>query len=320
MLETSARLLQLLSILQSKREWRGPELAEKLGVGGRTVRNDIGRLRELGYPVTATRGSAGGYQLGAGAQMPPLLLDDEEVVAVAVGLRTAATGSVAGIEEASLRALAKLEQVLPARLRRRLAALQNATVLVPDYHPPESVEHGVLSAIANACRDHEQLRFDYHKHSGTTSLRLVEPYRLVAWGPRWYLVGWDVDRQDWRTFRAERMQLRVPGGARFSPRELPGGDAAAWVAQHASAARWRHRARVLVHAPAEYVINRINPTVGTVEMIDEYTCILDTGSDSIRTFAVYLSMLGVDFCVTEPPELVEYVQQLAGRYRRATDC
>jgi len=319
MLETSTRLLQLLSLLQSRREWPGPELAHKLGVGGRTVRNDIGRLRELGYPVTATRGSAGGYRLGAGAQMPPLLLDDEEVVAVAVGLRTAAAGSVAGIEEASLRALAKLEQVLPARLRRRLTALQDATVLVPDYHPPESVDHGVLSAIASACRDHEQLRFDYHKHSGATSVRLVEPHRLVAWGPRWYLVGWDVQRQDWRTFRAERMTLRVPGGARFTPHELPGGDVASWVAQHASAARWRHRARVLVHAPAEYVIDRINPTVGTVEMIDDDTCILDTGSDSIRTFAVYLSMLGVDFTVTEPPELVEYVEQLAGRYQRASE-
>lgn len=319
MLETSTRLLQLLALLQSRRVWTGPELAEKLGVVGRTVRSDISRLRELGYPVTTTRGSVGGYQLGAGAQMPPLLLDDEEVVAVAVGLRTAATGGVAGIEEASLRALGKLEQVLPDRLRRRLTALQNATVLVPDYHPPEPVDHALLSAIATACRDHEQLRFDYEKHSGATGSRLVEPHRLVAWGSRWYLVGWDVDRRDWRTYRVERMQLKMPGGARFAPRELPGGDPAAWVAQHASAARWRYRARVLVHASADYVIDRINPTVGTVEMVDDDTCILDTGSDSIRTFAVWLSMLGVDFTVTEPPELVQYIEELAGRYRRATD-
>ncbi|MGH8829124.1 MAG: helix-turn-helix transcriptional regulator, partial [Jiangellaceae bacterium] len=202
MIDTSARLLRLLSLLQARREWSGAELAERLDVSPRTVRRDVDRLRQLGYPVDATRGTDGGYRLGAGAEMPPLLLDDDEAVAVAVSLRTGASdGTVAGLEETSMRALVKLEQVLPARLRRRVNAVSSFTVPVPSAVAAPKVEAGLLSVIATACRDHERLRFDYRDHDAAESLRVVEPHRLVSWGRRWYLLAWDVDRDDWRTFR-----------------------------------------------------------------------------------------------------------------------
>lgn len=318
MLETSARLLRLLSLLQSRPDWPGPELAERLAVTTRTVRSDVERLRSLGYPVHATRGAVGGYRLGAGAALPPLLLDDEEAVAVTVGLRTAAGGSVAGIEEASLRALAKLEQVLPARLRRRVNALQSYTVAVPPDTAGPKVDPAVLTTIAGACRDHQRLRIDYRNHGGAASRRTVEPYRLVNWGRRWYLVAWDVEREDWRTFRVDRIEPRTPTGSRFTPRDLPAGDVAAYVSGRVSAAAWRYRARVTVHAPADTIAERITPAVGVLEAVDERTCVLDTGADSLETLAVYLGMLGVDFEVDDPPELIAYLRELSDRYRRAS--
>src|SRR6266545_2546717 len=215
MLETSARLLRLLSLLQARRDWSGPDLADRLGVSARTVRRDVERLRSLGYPVHATSGTAGGYRLGAGAALPPLLLDDDEAVAVAVGLRTAAGGSVAGIEETSVRALVKLEQVLPSRLRHRVNALWTSTVPVPVPGDGATVDAEVLTAIAGACRDHQRLRFDYRDHGGSASVRTVEPHRLVCWGRRWYLLAWDTDRNDWRTFRVDRLQPRTPTGYRL---------------------------------------------------------------------------------------------------------
>jgi predicted DNA-binding transcriptional regulator YafY len=317
-LETSARLLRLLSLLQAKRDWSGAVLAERLEVSERTVRRDVDRLRDLGYPVHATRGTDGGYRLGAGAAMPPLLLDDDEAVAVAVGLRAAAGGSVAGIEETSVRALAKLEQVLPARLRHRVSALQSATVAVPPDRPGPTVDPAVLTLLAAACRDGERVRFDYRGHDGSATVRSAEPHRLVSWGRRWYLVAWDVERQDWRTFRVDRVAPRTPTGPRFAPREGPPGGAAAHVARGVSAAAWRHWARVVVHAPAEVVSERINPAVGVVEAVDEHTCVLSTGADSVTTLAVYLGMLDVDFEVTSPPELVSYLRLLSDRYARAT--
>ncbi|MGH3878253.1 MAG: helix-turn-helix transcriptional regulator [Actinophytocola sp.] len=318
MLETSARLLRLLSLLQSQREWTGAELAERLGVSPRTVRNDIERLRTLGYPVHATRGSVGGYRLGAGAALPPLLLDDEEAVAVAIGLRTATGGTISGIEETSLRALAKLEQVLPSRLRRRVNTLQSYTIPVPRYDEPPTVTPEVLTTVTAACRDRETLRFDYLDRGGEPSHRRAEPYRLANWGRRWYLVAYDLDRQDWRTFRMDRMTPRTPTGPRFAPRELPDDDLAGYVSRRVSAAGWRHRARVTVHAPAAEVTERINPSVGVVTAIDDHTCVLDTGADTIETLAVYLGLLGRDFEVTDPPELVTHLRELAERYRRAT--
>jgi predicted DNA-binding transcriptional regulator YafY len=317
MLETSARLLRLLSLLQSPRDWTGAELAERLSVSPRTVRNDIERLRGLGYPVDATRGSVGGYRMGAGASLPPLLLDDEEAVAVALGLRTAAGGAIAGVEETSLRALAKLEQVLPSRLRRRVNALQNYTVPVPRYDNVPTAEPDVLSAVALACRDRETLRFDYRDHSGGTTRRKAEPYRLANWGRRWYLVAYDLERADWRTFRVDRLVPRLPAGPRFTPRELPEPDLAAYVARRVSAAAWRYRASVTVHAPAAEVVERINPAVGVVSPLTEQTCTLETGADSIDTLAVHLGLLGHDFDVTGPPELVEHLRELARRYERA---
>jgi predicted DNA-binding transcriptional regulator YafY len=317
MLETSARLLRLLSLLQARRGWTGPELAGRLAVSTRTVRSDVERLRSLGYPVHATRGPVGGYRLGAGATLPPLILDDEEAVAVTIGLRTAAGGTITGVEETSLRALAKLEQVLPSRLRRKVNALQTFTTPVPPDHPGPRVDAETLAVIAAACRDQEHLRFDYSSHDGTPSRRRVEPYRLVNWGRRWYLVAFDCDRADWRTFRADRITPRPPAGPRFTPRELPG-DVIDHVKRGVSSAAWRYRARITVHAPAGQITDRINPAVGTVEHVDENTCILETGADTIETLAVYLGLLGADFTVTGPPELVAYIRVLSQRYQLAT--
>jgi predicted DNA-binding transcriptional regulator YafY len=272
------------------------------------------RLRGLGYPVHATPGVGGGYRLGAGAALPPLLLDDDEAVAVAVGLRTAAGGSVTGIQETSVRALAKLEQVLPSRLRHRVNALQTATVEIPAKGPTVAAE--VLTAIAGACRDHQRLRFDYRDHDGSASLRTVEPHRLVHDRGRWYLVAWDTDRQDWRTFRADRIRPRTPTGPRFAPREPPDGDVATYLLRGVGSATWRYRARVRVHAPAALVAGRLPPAV-QVEAVDEHTCIVAAGSDTPQMLAVYLGLLDVDFEVVEPPELVEQLRTLADRYRRA---
>jgi predicted DNA-binding transcriptional regulator YafY len=314
-LDTSARLLRLLSLLQTRPQWSGPDLAERLGVTTRTVRNDVERLRSLGYPVHATPGVAGGYRLGAGAALPPLLLDDDEAVAVAVGLRTAAGGTVAGIEETSVRALAKLEQVLPSRLRHRVNAVATATVQAPVSGP--TVDIATLTVIAAACRDHERLRLDYRDHDGTASLRVVEPHRLVHAHGRWYLAAWDVDRRAWRTFRVDRIEPRTPTGPRFVPRDPPGGDAVTYVLRGVGAATWRFRARVTVHAPAEAVAGRLPPAVG-VEAVDEHTCVVLVGSDTPHLLALYLGMLDADFQVSEPPELVEHLRRLSDRYRRAT--
>jgi len=319
MLETSARLLRLLSLLQTRPDWSAAELAERLGVSARTIRRDVERLRDLGYPVHAARGVAG-YRLGAGTALPPLLLDDEEAVAVAVGLRTAAAG-VSGIEEASLGALAKLEQLLPSRLRRRVNAVQASTLPVPGDRPGPRVDPAVLAVLAAACRDRERLRLAYRDHHGSLGRRAVEPYRLVSWGRRWYLVAWDVDRESWRILRVDRVEPTTvtPTGQRFTPQELPeGGDLAAYVSRRVSAAGWRYHAGVRVHAPAEEVRRRIPAAAGVVEAVDEGTCLLRTGADTLETLAVYLGMLGVDFEVGEPPELVAHLRDLAGRYRRAT--
>jgi predicted DNA-binding transcriptional regulator YafY len=315
MLGTSARLLRLLSLLQARADWSGAELADELGVTTRTVRNDIQRLRDLGYPVHASPGVGGGYRLGAGAALPPLLLDDEEAVAVAVGLRTAAGGGVTDIQETSIRALAKLEQVLPSRLRHRVQALQAATVEVPAPGRP-TVDAAVLAALASACRDHQRLRFDYRDHDGSVSVRSVEPHRLVHDRGRWYLVAWDSDRADWRTFRADRIRPRIPTGPRFAPREPPGGDVVTYLQRGVGSATWRYRARVKVHAPATVVAGRLPPAV-LVDAVDEQTCIIDAGSDTPQMLAVYLGMLDEDFEVDGPPELVEQLATLAARYRRA---
>jgi predicted DNA-binding transcriptional regulator YafY len=314
MWETSARLLKLLSLLQNRRDWSGAELAERLGVTVRTVRRDVERLRALEYPVHAVPGVAG-YRLGPGAALPPLLLDDEEAVAVAVGLRTAAGGSVAGIEETSVRALAKLEQVLPSRLRHRVNTLQSVTV--PLTAGGATVDPATLTAIAAACRDSHRLRFDYRRPDGTESRRDVEPYRLVHTGRRWYLVAWDTERADWRTFRVDRLTPRTPTGPRFQPRELPA-DAATYVSQSISSSPYRFQARILMHAPLDVVAEVASPTAGRLEAVDERSCVLHAGANSLDEIAIYIGLKGIDFKVLDPPELVDHVRALAQRLARAT--
>ncbi len=315
MLDTSARLLRLLSLLQSRPDWTGPELARRLEVTTRTVRNDVTRLRNLGYPVDAAPGTTGGYRLGPGAVLPPLLLDDDEAVAVAVGLRTAAGGTVTGIEETSVRALAKLEQVLPSRLRHRVNALQTATVPIPRAGP--TVSASVLTALASACRECVCLRFDYTGHGGSVSRRVTEPHRLVHTRGRWYLVAWDRDRSDWRTFRADRITPRIPTGPRFTPRDPPAGGFADHVSAGIATALWRFHVTVTVRAPAADVAARLPTGAGTIEPIDANTCTLTTGADTPHQLALYLGLLDADFSVTSPPELLTHLQTLATRYLNA---
>ncbi len=315
MSRTANRLLELLSLLQGRRDWRGNELAERLEVSGRTIRRDIDRLRELGYPVESLSGPTGGYRFRAGSAMPPLLLDDEEAIAIAVGLRTAARASVTGIEETSVRALVKLEQVLPAHLRRRVAALGAATFTLPVGGPTVDPQH--LTVIAATCRDSERLRFGYRSRDGTVTRREVEPHSLVNHGRRWYLVAWDARREDWRTFRVDRLTGPESTGVRFITRRLPARDPAAYVEQSISGAPNRFEARVTLHAAAEEVATRIPARLGTIEPIDAHTCEYRTGDDDLSWLAVRIAMLGVDFAVHAPPELVEHLRLLSSRLDRA---
>ena len=314
MTETSSRLLQLLSLLQARREWSGADLAERLGVSGRTVRRDVERLRGLGYPVESLTGPAGGYRLRAGTAMPPLLLDDVEAIAIAVGLRTAARASVTGIEETAVRALVKLEQVIPAHLRRRVAALSSATIAPPLAGPTVEPHH--LTAIAAACRDSECLRFGYQSRDGTGSRRLVEPHTLVNLGRRWYLVAWDRNREDWRTFRVDRLARPAAAGARFSPRALPAKDAAAYVEQSIAGAPNRFEARLTLHVAADQLAGR-QLYGGRVMPVDDRSCEYRSGDDNLAWLALRIAMLGVDFDVREPPELIEQLRALSARLNRA---
>ena len=260
-------------------------------------------------------GPAGGYRLRAGTAMPPLLVDDEEAIAIAVGLRAAAGASVTGIEETAVRALVKLEQVLPSALRRRVSALGQATFTLPVAGPRVEPQH--LSVIAAACRDHECVRFGYRSRDGTESRREVEPHALVNHGRRWYLVAWDRGREDWRTFRIDRIWRPASAGVRFAPRTLPARNAAAYVEQSISGAPNRYEARVTLRAPAEELAKRVPRHAGTLEPLDEHTCSYKTGDDDLRWLALRLAMLDVEFEVHEPPELVEHLRLLAARLERA---
>ena len=316
MTETSGRLLQLLSLLQARRDWPGAELAERLEVSGRTIRRDVERLRELGYPVDSLTGPAGGYRLRAGTAIPPLLLDDDEAIAIAVGLRTAARASVAGIEETSVRALVKLEQVLPAPLRRRVQALGSAMIAPAAGGPTVDPQH--LTAIAAACRDSECLRFAYTSRDGTDTRREVEPHALVNFGRRWYLVAWDRRREDWRSFRVDRLARPASTGVRFTARRLPAKDAAAFVNQSIVGAPNRFEARVTLRASADEVAGRVPAHWGTIEAIDAHTCEYRTGDDDLWWLSMRVAMLPVDFEVHGPPELIEHLRVLTDRLERAT--
>jgi len=313
MVETSARLLELLSLLQLKRDWTSSELARRLDVSTRTVRADVGRLRSLGYPVDARPGVAGGYRLAAGTAMPPLLLDDDEAVAVAVGLGAVATQGL-GVEETSLTALAKLEQVLPTRLRRRVEAVRETTSVVPGARPP--LDLSVLGGVAAAIRGHERLRFRYTKPGGDEEARHTEPLRLVSWGSLWYLLAWDLDRDDWRVFRVDRVVSLAPTGARFRPRAIPEDDVVDYVVARISKGAWKYRARVLVHAPAAEVAAKVF-IPADIEVVDESTCRVELGSDDPDRLALWLAQFDVDVEVIDGDELAVAFDRLATRFRRA---
>ena len=319
MVETSARLLKLLSLLQTHRDWSGADLADRLGVTTRTVRRDVERLRELGYPVHANQGTAG-YQLGAGAALPPLLLDDDEAVAVTIGLRTAAGGSVAGIEETSLRALTKLEQVLPARLRHRVNTLHTATVRA-GVAPGPQVSADTLMAVADACRRHERLRLDYTSPRGGDTTRSVEPHRLVCFGRHWYLVAFDTDRDDWRTFRVDRLTPRAPTGPRFAPRQPPYGDVATYLAHQLSSRAWPYQAVVTLHESAEAVADRIWPGMGVLETIDDHSCLLHVGADNPSALVWMITSADTDFTLSSgPPGLADALRAQAARCLHAVQA
>lgn len=317
MLPTSARLLRLLSLLQARRSWSGAGLAERLEVTDRTLRRDVDRLRALGYPVHSTSGVAGGYQLGAGAALPPLQLDDDEALAVSIALGTVRTGGVSGIDEAAVRALVKLEQVLPSRLRQRADALR--ATIVPLQHPGGvGVSAGVLSALAGACRDHIELTFRYADRKGSASERHVEPLGLVHAGYRWYFVAWDLGRADFRTFRVDRIEGEPALGARFVPRAPPDdGDLRTFVSRSISTAAYEVQVSVVVHAPLDEIAARLSPSAAMLERIDAGRCRLRGGAPSLAVMTAWLLMLDVDFEVESPPELDEHLRVLRARIGRA---
>ncbi|MFD7841609.1 helix-turn-helix transcriptional regulator [Nocardia sp. NPDC059764] len=319
MSDTSARLLRLLSLLQTPREWPGSELADRLGVTDRTVRRDIDRLRDLGYPVEATMGATGGYRLVAGAAMPPLLLDDDEAVAIAVGLRGAAGSAIAGIEEASVRALAKLEQVLPAKLRRRVRVLGVATI-APGAGA-NIVDPELLTALAAAISNTERVRFGYEAANGAETRRHVEPVGLVPYRHRWYLVGFDLDRGDWRSFRADRVSRVLATGARFVPRELPAADPAAYIiGDRTDWGTSSLRFQVDIAAPASAVIGRLGEGPGDIVERGPEACALDMRRDDLPEWVAHrLLQLEVEITVHGPAELVEEMRKIRDRAARAVE-
>jgi predicted DNA-binding transcriptional regulator YafY len=323
MIDTPARLLKLLSLLQTPREWPGSELARRLEVTPRTIRRDIDRLRELGYPVEATMGATGGYRLGAGSAMPPLLLDDEEAVAIAVGLRAATGQAVTGIEEASVRALTKLEQVLPSRLRRRVRTLGAATdplTLPPALStsaPPPGVDAEILTTFAAAIANRERIRFRYSSHDGSEAPRHVDPHRLVPSGRRWYLLAFDNDRADWRTFRVDRISRPQPTGARIRPHEIPGGDAAMFVQRRLFSGAPTYSAVATLRTGVDEAARRF--ARADLEPLDDRSCRLRSHTDTLEWIAIRLILLGCDFEVHDPPELRAHLRTLGSRLTRAAD-
>jgi predicted DNA-binding transcriptional regulator YafY len=316
--DPTARALSLLSLLQTHKFWSGAELTDRLGVSARTLRRDVDRLRALGYPVDASPGAAGGYRLAAGAHLPPLLLDDDEAVAIAVGLRAAASASIDGMEDTALRALAKLEQVLPDRLRRRVHAV-HANVVSLQWGGAPSVDPDALAVLALACRDREQVRFDYRRRDGAEASRLVEPHQLVSAGRRWYVVAWDVRRDDWRTFRLDRLERPQLGGVRFAPRALPGGDAAAFVAESIRTMPLPYSALLDVAGPPDAVREQLRWSDAEVEVLAVDRARVRIGSGSNDALLRIVTMLADSFgvVVREPDELARRVEVVVARLRGA---
>ncbi len=311
--DSSRRMLELLSLLQLRREWSGAELAERLGVTDRTLRRDVDKLRELDYPVHAVKGRGGGYRLGDGGRLPPLQFASDEAVAAAIALTTAASSNVHGVGEAAQRALAKLQQVLPSRLRAGVERLGASVVNLPGA---AVVDPTVLLTVAGACQDRVRLRFDYVRGDGTESLREVEPYGLVAWTGRWYLVAWDLDRSDWRTFRVDRLRPRTPLGRRFTPRELPADNAGTYL-QRRVRDLWDEKAVILVQEPADSELMRRWAVEGEVQPVDETSSRLLLDGDSVQWLASALAQLEADFVVEHPRELRDYLRGVTARLSRA---
>jgi predicted DNA-binding transcriptional regulator YafY len=314
MAETTERVLHLLGLLQQRPVWTGPELAERLGVTTRSIRRDVERLRGLGYPVQAAQGAGGGYQLGRGKGLPPLLLDDAEAVAVAVSLRLAAGGTVSGASEAALRTLAKLDQVMPPRLRSEVRAIHEATQTLDQGQA--TVDGEALLRLARAVRDTVRVRFDYEARDGTPSARIVEPVGMVATGRRWYLMAYDVDREDWRTFRLDRMSTVEPTTWRFREREHE--DPAAFVQRGVSSGAYRLQAKVLVQAPLAEVAERTSVRSVVLTAVDDHTTLLEAGAETLYGLAFHLAWLGWEFEVQQPAELREALAEMGGRALRAS--
>lgn len=318
--DPTGRALQLLSLLQTHRFWHGAELAARLEVTERTVRRDVDRLRDLGYLVDSTSGKYGGYRLATGAHVPPLVLDDDEAVAVTVGLRYAAEAAIGGMEETSLRALTKIETLLPHRLRRRVSALHSSvTSLRRAADDDVVVDPEALSVFAAACRDQEHVRFDYRRGDGESSRRLVEPHQLVTAGRRWYLVAWDQHRRDWRTFRLDRLRDPWPAGSHFTPRVIPGGDAAGYVASSIGSTPRHHEAKLAIQAmfaELEGVLRWIDHTPIEVE---GDCCLVQIRSEDLGRLAMAVARIALTAPVTvvEPAELADAVRQLATHLRVA---
>ncbi|PVG83365.1 transcriptional regulator [Nocardioides gansuensis] len=310
---TTERVLRLLSLLQQRPVWTGPELAERLGVTTRSIRRDVDRLRNLGYPVHAAQGLGGGYQLGRGKELPPLLLDDDEAVAIAVSLRLAAAGAVTGASEAALSTLAKLDQVMPPRLRSEVSAIHESTEMLGAGR--DAIDGTALLVLAKACRDLVRVRFGYDARDGAASERWVEPVRLVATGYRWYLMAWDVDREDWRTFRLDRMRDVQPSTWRFTPREHP--DPREYVQRSVSQAPYAFPARLVVHAPLAAVEERTSVRSATLTPLDDERTLMEVGAHSLHALAAHLAWIGFDFEVEEPAELREAAREMGERLLRA---
>jgi predicted DNA-binding transcriptional regulator YafY len=299
-MDTATRLLRLLSLLQSRHQWDGAELATRLDVTPRTVRRDVTRLRSLGYPIVAEAGIGGGYRLGPGGRLPPLLLEDEEAVAVAIGLRVATTTTVSGVEESAISALTKLNQVLPARLREQVAAIGAQITQFPQGELP-TIDGDTLATLAAACRDTEGLRFAYRTHIGTTTDRSVEPLRIVHTGRRWYLVARDRDRQAWRTFRVDRITNPERTGARYRFDNPP--DPIALVAEGTGVAPWDIVARLRVHADAATVARHLPPGQAVVEPIDTTTCEVRLAANDLGPLVAQVARIYWRFEILDPPEL-----------------
>ncbi|MDV8068163.1 YafY family protein [Rhodococcus sp. IEGM 1366] len=320
--DPTGRALQLLSLLQTHRFWRSAELSARLEVTERTVRRDVDRLRDLGYPVDSTSGKYGGYRLATGAHVPPLVLDDDEAVAVAVGLRYAAEAAIDGIEETSLRALTKIETLLPHRLRRRVSALHSSVISMRRADDNDIVDPEALSVLAAACRDHEHVRFDYRRGDGESSRRLVEPHQLVTAGRRWYLLAWDQHRGDWRTFRLDRLWEPQLAGSHFTPREIPGGDAAGFVASALGSSPRHLDAKLVIEATfseLEGVLRWIDHT--PIELGPNFSVVEIRGEDLGRlAMTVARIALTAPVTVIEPAELADTVRQLAIHLRISPPC